>query len=144
MVLKKNIKTKAYHKRYQVKWRRRREGKTDYYARKRLISQDKRKYNSPKYRMVVRFTNRYVGGRGEGEGAAAAERERLGSESICGLWVGCAGGRLGCVADVHGVPVGAGERRASMPPDGVTNASPSERRRFPCVVLPPLHATCFG
>jgi len=60
MVLKKNIKTKAYHKRYQVKWRRRREGKTDYYARKRLITQDKRKYNSPKYRMVVLFTNRYV------------------------------------------------------------------------------------
>lgn len=60
MVLKKNIKTKSYHKRYQVKWRRRREGKTDYYARKRLITQDKRKHNSPKYRLVVRFSNRYV------------------------------------------------------------------------------------
>lgn len=58
MVLKKNIKTKSYHKRYQVKWRRRREGKTDYYARKRLITQDKRKHNSPKYRLVVRFSNR--------------------------------------------------------------------------------------
>lgn len=32
-------KTKAYFKRYQVKFRRRREGKTDYRARKRLISQ---------------------------------------------------------------------------------------------------------
>jgi len=31
------------------------EGKTDYYARKRLITQDKTKYNSPKYRLVVRF-----------------------------------------------------------------------------------------
>lgn len=62
MVLKKNIKTKSYHKRYQVKWRRRREGKTDYYARKRLITQDKRKHNSPKYRLVVRFSNRYVVG----------------------------------------------------------------------------------
>lgn len=60
MVLKKNIKSKSYHKRYQVKWRRRREGKTDYYARKRLITQDKRKPNSPKYRLVVRFSNRYV------------------------------------------------------------------------------------
>lgn len=50
-------KTKAYFKRYQVKYRRRREGKTDYRARKRLIAQDKNKYNSPKYRLVVRFTN---------------------------------------------------------------------------------------
>ena len=33
------------------------EGKTDYYARKRLISQAKNKYNSPKYRFVVRITN---------------------------------------------------------------------------------------
>ena len=32
-------KTKAYFKRYQVKVRRRREGKTDYRARKRLICQ---------------------------------------------------------------------------------------------------------
>lgn len=36
------------------------EGKTDYFARKRLVTQDKNKYSSPKYRMVVRFTNRYV------------------------------------------------------------------------------------
>ena len=35
-------------------------GKTDYYARQRLITQDKNKYNSPKYRFVVRFTNRDV------------------------------------------------------------------------------------
>ncbi|CAG8467681.1 18243_t:CDS:2 [Acaulospora morrowiae] len=47
----------AYFKRYQVKYRRRREGKTDYYARKRLVVQAKNKYNSPKYRLVVRFTN---------------------------------------------------------------------------------------
>ncbi|CAN0212894.1 unnamed protein product, partial [Ectocarpus sp. 13 AM-2016] len=53
-------KTKAYFKRYQVKFRRRREGKTDYRARKRLICQDKNKYNSPKYRLVVRFTNKFV------------------------------------------------------------------------------------
>jgi len=51
------IKDKAYFKRYQVKFRRRREGKTDYYARKRLIAQDRTKYNSPKYRLVVRITN---------------------------------------------------------------------------------------
>ena len=54
------IKNKAYFKRYQVKFRRRREGKTDYYARKRLVIQDKNKYNTPKYRMIVRVTNRDI------------------------------------------------------------------------------------
>jgi len=53
-------KNKAYFSRYQVKFRRRREGKTDYRARKRLCAQDKNKYQSPKYRFVVRFTNRQV------------------------------------------------------------------------------------
>lgn len=52
------IKNKAYFKRYQVKFKRRREGRTDYYARKRLVIQDKNKYNTPKYRMIVRFTNK--------------------------------------------------------------------------------------
>ena len=52
-------KNKAYFKRFQVKYRRRRAGKTDYFARKRLIVQHKAKYNTPKYRLVVRFTNRY-------------------------------------------------------------------------------------
>lgn len=51
-------KNKSYHRRYQVKWRRRREGKTDYQARRRMVTQDKRKFNSPKYRLVVRFTNK--------------------------------------------------------------------------------------
>lgn len=46
--------------RYQVKYKRRRSGKTDYYARKRLITQAKNKYNAPKYRLVVRFTNRDI------------------------------------------------------------------------------------
>ncbi|KAJ2718396.1 60S ribosomal protein L5 [Coemansia sp. Benny D115] len=50
-------KNKAYFKRFQVKYRRRREGKTDYYARKNLLVQAKNKYNAPKYRLVVRFTN---------------------------------------------------------------------------------------
>merc|ERR1712003_172204 len=53
-------KTKAYFSRYQVKFRRRREGKTDYRQRKRLCAQDKNKYQSPKYRLVVRFTNTKV------------------------------------------------------------------------------------
>jgi len=54
------IKTKAYYKRYQVKFKRRREGKTDYRARRRLINQDKNKYNSPKYRFIVRITNKDI------------------------------------------------------------------------------------
>merc|ERR1712172_165421 len=47
-------------KRFQVKFRRRREGKTDYYTRKRLVVQDKNKYNTPKYRMIVRMSNKDV------------------------------------------------------------------------------------
>ena len=35
-------------------------GKTDYYARKRLIFQDKNKYNTPKYRLIVRLSNRDI------------------------------------------------------------------------------------
>jgi large subunit ribosomal protein L5e len=53
-------KNKAYFSRYQVKFRRRREGRTDYRQRKRLCAQDKNKYQSPKYRLVVRFTNSHV------------------------------------------------------------------------------------
>ncbi|XP_051118347.1 60S ribosomal protein L5-like [Andrographis paniculata] len=56
----KEQKSKAYFKRFQVKFKRRREGKTDYRARIRLINQDKNKYNTPKYRFVVRFTNKDI------------------------------------------------------------------------------------
>ncbi|KAL5171663.1 60S ribosomal protein L5-2 [Glycine soja] len=35
-------------------------GKTDYRARIRLINQDKNKYNTPKYRFVVRFSNKDI------------------------------------------------------------------------------------
>lgn len=54
------LKTSAYHKRFQVKYRRRREGKTDYQARRRMIIQDKNKYNAHRYRFVVRITNKDV------------------------------------------------------------------------------------
>jgi len=60
MAFVKVVKNKAYFKRFQVKFKRRREGKTDYYARKRLILQEKNKYNTPKYRMVVRISNRNI------------------------------------------------------------------------------------
>lgn len=60
MALVKVVKNRAYFKRYQPKFKRRRQGKTDYYARKRLTVQDKNKYNTPKYRLIVRFTNKDI------------------------------------------------------------------------------------
>lgn len=60
MAFVKVVKNKAYFKRFQVKFRRRREGKTDYYARKRLICQAKNKYGAPKFRLVVRITNKDI------------------------------------------------------------------------------------
>lgn len=60
MAFIKVVKNKAYFMRYQTKFRRRHTGKTDYFARKRLIIQDKDKYNTPKYRLVVRFTSTRV------------------------------------------------------------------------------------
>ena len=60
MGLIRSTKSKAYIRRFQVKFRRRRECKTDYYARKRLVTQDKNKYLAPKYRLVVRFSNKDV------------------------------------------------------------------------------------
>lgn len=56
----KQTKNGAYFSRYQVKYRRRREGKTDYQARRKLTAQAKDKYNAPKYRLVVRFSNKFV------------------------------------------------------------------------------------
>jgi len=60
MAFVKVVKSKGYHKRFQVKFARRRAGKTDYRARTRMILQDKNKYNTPRYRLVVRFTNKDV------------------------------------------------------------------------------------
>lgn len=60
MAFHKLVKNNAYYSRFQTKYKRRRQGKTDYYARKRLITQAKNKYNAPKYRLVVRFTNRDI------------------------------------------------------------------------------------
>jgi len=56
MAFVKVLKNKAFFKRYQVKNRRRREGKTDYQARRKMVRQDKNKFNSRKYRLIVRFT----------------------------------------------------------------------------------------
>jgi large subunit ribosomal protein L5e len=54
------VKTKAYFKRFQVKFKRRRQCKTDYVARTAMIQQDKNKYKTPKYRFVVRITNKDI------------------------------------------------------------------------------------
>jgi large subunit ribosomal protein L5e len=56
MAFVKVIKNKAYSSRMQTKPRRRRQGKTDYFARRRLVCQEKNKYASRKYRLVVRRT----------------------------------------------------------------------------------------
>lgn len=53
----KSIKGRSYFARYQTKFRRRREARTDYYARRKLIMQDKNKYDAKKYRFIVRTTN---------------------------------------------------------------------------------------
>jgi len=57
MAFVKVLKNKSYFKRYQVQKRRRREGKTDFQARRKMVRQDKNKYNNKKYRLIVRFTN---------------------------------------------------------------------------------------
>jgi large subunit ribosomal protein L5e len=54
------LKSSSYFSRFQVKYRRRRQGKTDYRARLRLVKQDKNKYNTHKYRFVVRFSKKDV------------------------------------------------------------------------------------
>ena len=86
------LKNKAYSKRYQTKFRRRRQGKTDYYARKRLVVNDKDKYDSKKYRFVVRRTNRrilcsvvYSTIQGDMTVASADSQELRGFGLNCGL-----------------------------------------------------------
>ena len=73
-----------------MKYKRRRQGKTDYRARLRLCTQDKNKYNTPKYRLVVRFTNTdvvcqvaYATLSGDVVVSAGAPR---GCQLACGWW----------------------------------------------------------
>nr|UXY87021.1 60S ribosomal protein L5 [Cryptomonas paramecium] len=60
MKFTKILKNNSYFSRFQVKWKRRRNGKTDYYSRKKMISKDKRKHNFHKYRVVVRFSKHSI------------------------------------------------------------------------------------
>lgn len=56
MTFVKITKNKAYFKRFQTKYRRRREAKTDYVQRQGLVIQDLNRYLMPKYRLVARIT----------------------------------------------------------------------------------------
>jgi len=58
MAFVKVLKNKSFFKRYQVQKRRRAAGKTDYQARRKMVRQDRNKFNNRKYRLIVRFTNR--------------------------------------------------------------------------------------
>lgn len=53
-------KNRAYYMRFKPKMRRRRQAKTDYQARRTLITQEKSKYNANKLRLVVRISNKNV------------------------------------------------------------------------------------
>jgi len=53
-------KNKSYFKKYQVQKRRRRSGKTDFQARRKMIKQNKNKYNNRKYRLIVRISNQRI------------------------------------------------------------------------------------
>jgi len=53
-------KTSSYFSRFNVKYRRRRTGKTDYRARHGLVNQDKNQYIIPKFRLIVRFSNKNI------------------------------------------------------------------------------------
>jgi len=52
------VKNNAYFKRFQTKQRRRREGKTDYFARRNMVRVEKNKYAAVKHRLIARFTNK--------------------------------------------------------------------------------------
>jgi len=54
------VKNNAYFKRFQTKYRRRREGKTDYFARRNMVRVEKNKYAVAKHRLVARFSNKKV------------------------------------------------------------------------------------
>jgi len=146
-----------FNSRYQTKYKRRRIGKTDYYARKRLITQAKNKYNAPKYRLVVRFTNRdivmqIVTSEISGDKVFAAayshELKAYGIEHGLTNWAAayCTGlliarrvlKKLGMDEDFQGVEEADGEYK-------LTEASEeSERRPFKAFLDVGLHRTSTG
>jgi len=57
MASSKSNMTQAYLKRFQIKYMHRQARKTDYQVIIHLTTQDENKYNTLKYRYVVKFTN---------------------------------------------------------------------------------------
>jgi len=60
MICSRVSKTSSYFSRFSVKYSRRRSGKTDYRARRYLTTQDKNRYNTPKFRLILRFSNKNI------------------------------------------------------------------------------------
>jgi large subunit ribosomal protein L5e len=60
MVSSKSNMTKAYFKRFQVKYKHRRARKIDYQAIIHFTTEDENKYNTLKYCYVVKFTNKDI------------------------------------------------------------------------------------
>jgi len=60
MVRSRVSKTSSYFTRFNVKFRRRREGKTDYKARRGMVTQSKNRYHTPKFRLILRFSNKNI------------------------------------------------------------------------------------
>ncbi|KAI9802696.1 MAG: 60S ribosomal protein L5 [Sarcosagium campestre] len=160
MPFTKLVKNSAYYSRYQTKYKRRRQGKTDYYARKRLISQAKNKYNSPKYRLVVRFTNRdiivqIISSEISGDKVFAAayshELRRYGINHGLTNWAaGYSTGlllarralkKLGLDEDFEGVEEADGEFKLTEAAEGEDGES---RRPFKCILDVGLHRTSTG
>jgi len=156
MVLVKILKNKAYFKRYQVKYRRRREGKTDYNARRKMVKQPKYKYNSKKYRLIVRFTNTkvicqiaYATIQGDHVICQATSSELTRYGVPCGqknyAAAYCTGlliarrilKKFGLDGDFEGVKEADGE-------DFHIEEDESERRPFKCILDVGLQRTCVG
>lgn len=160
MPFTKLVKNSPYFSRYQTKYKRRRAGKTDYYARKRLISQAKNKYNAPKYRLVVRFTNRDVicqivtaeiAGDKVFAAAYSHELRRYGIENGLTNWSAAyatgllvarrALKKLGIDEDFVGVEEADGEYKLTEAAEGDDG---EERRPFKCFLDVGLHRTSTG
>jgi len=60
MAFVKELKTSKYFSNFTTKRRRRREGKTDYRLRRMMLTQDLCAYGRPKYRLVVRRTQKRI------------------------------------------------------------------------------------
>jgi len=156
MVLVKVLKNRAYFKRYQVKYRRRREGKTDYQARRKMVKQPKSKYNAKKYRLIVRFTNKkvicqiaYATIQGDNVICQATSSELAKYGIPCGhknyAAAYCTGlliarrilKKLGLDGDFEGVKEADGE-------DFHIEEEESERRPFKCILDVGMQRTCMG